>query len=97
MQAVSRRRLRDRSVTLVGRPVSRCACLCRVGPGRCVVRVAHTTANVLAASSCAASAAGCAAAEADETRYDEVFEAVRAAEPAGQADLFRELVRCPGM
>lgn len=55
----------------------------------------RTAANVLAASSCAASAAGCAAAEADEARYDQVFESVRAAELAAQAALLRKLVPSP--
>jgi hypothetical protein len=55
----------------------------------------RTASNVLAATSCAASAAGCAAAEAEEARYDEVFESVRRAELAAQAGLLRVLVRFP--
>ena len=55
----------------------------------------RTATNVLAATSCAASAAGCAAAEADKTRYDEVFESIRRAELAAQAALLRKLVRFP--
>jgi hypothetical protein len=55
----------------------------------------RTTSNVLAATTCAVSAAGCAAAEADEAHYDEVFESVRRAELAAQAGLLRELVRFP--
>lgn len=52
----------------------------------------RTATNVLAATSCAASAAACAAAEADETSYDEVFESIRRAELAAQAALLRKLV-----
>lgn len=55
----------------------------------------RTAANVLAATTCAASAAGCAAAEANEARYDEVFESVRRAELAAQAELLRGLVSSP--
>ncbi|MBX9677761.1 MAG: hypothetical protein K2X38_03275 [Gemmataceae bacterium] len=55
----------------------------------------RTASNVLAAASCAALAAACAAGEADETRYDEAFEKARAAESAGQADLLRGLVSVP--
>lgn len=55
----------------------------------------RTASNILAATSCAASAAACAAAEADESRYDEVFELVRRAELAAQADILRALVRFP--
>jgi hypothetical protein len=54
-----------------------------------------TASNVLAANSCAASAAGCAAAEADESHYDETFESGRG-ELAAQAGLLRALVRFPG-
>jgi hypothetical protein len=57
----------------------------------------RTAANVLAAASCAASAAGCAAAEADEARYDEVFEKARVAELAAQASVLRTLVRHPDL
>jgi hypothetical protein len=52
----------------------------------------RTASNVLAATSCAASAVACAAAEADESRYDEVFESVQRAELAAQAGLLRALV-----
>ncbi len=55
----------------------------------------RTAANVLAATSCAASAAGCAASEADESRYDEVFESVLRAELAAQVGLLRALVFFP--
>ena len=55
----------------------------------------RTAANVLAASSCAASAVGCAAAEADESRYDQVFDSARESELVAQAALLRELVRSP--
>ena len=55
----------------------------------------RTAANVLAATSCAASAAGCALAEENETRYDESFEASRTAELAVQAELLRGLIRYP--
>lgn len=55
----------------------------------------RSASNVLAATSCAASAAGCAAGEADEARYDEAFEAARIAELAAQAALLRKLVSCP--
>jgi hypothetical protein len=57
----------------------------------------RTAANVLAATSSAASAAGCAAAEADEARYDQAFESARQAELAAQATLLRELVGFPAM
>jgi hypothetical protein len=53
----------------------------------------RTAANVLAATTCAASAAACVAAEvAEDSRYDEVFEAVRRAELAAQAQLLRTLI-----
>jgi hypothetical protein len=55
----------------------------------------RTAANVLAATSCAASAAGCAAAEADEARYDQVFESARRAELAAQAAVLRGMVGFP--
>jgi hypothetical protein len=55
----------------------------------------RTASNVLAATSCAASAAGCAAGEADESRYDEAFEAARVAELAAQAAVLRGLVSRP--
>lgn len=55
----------------------------------------RTAANVLATTTCAASAAGCAAAEVDEARYDEVFESARRAELAAQAELLRGLVPSP--
>ena len=55
----------------------------------------RTVANVLAATSCAASAAGCAAADADEARYDQVFESARRGELGAQAALLRDLVRSP--
>jgi hypothetical protein len=55
----------------------------------------RTVANVLAATSCAATAAGCRAAEADESHYDEVFETVRQTELANQAALLRVLIRFP--
>src|SRR5688572_30561526 len=47
----------------------------------------RTAANVLAATSCAASAVAVAAAEADAERYDEIFETTRGAELAAQASL----------
>jgi hypothetical protein len=53
----------------------------------------RTAANVLAATSCAASARACAVAEADEERYDEVYESAQRAELAAQADLLRSLAR----
>jgi hypothetical protein len=49
--------------------------------------------NVLAATSCAASAMACAAAEADEAHYDDVYESARRTELATQADLLRTLVQ----
>jgi hypothetical protein len=55
----------------------------------------RTASNVLAATSCAASAAGCAAGEADPPRYDEASGAARAAELAAQAELLRGLVSVP--
>lgn len=55
----------------------------------------RSASNVLAATSCAASAAGCAAGEADESRYDEAFAAARVAELAAQAALLRGLVSHP--
>ena len=55
----------------------------------------RTASNVLAATSCAASAAGCAAGEADGGRYDEAFEAARVAELASQASVLRGLVSYP--
>jgi hypothetical protein len=56
---------------------------------------ARTAANVLASTTCAASAAGCAAAEAAEARYDQVFESERVVELAMQASLLRTLVSDP--
>ncbi len=56
----------------------------------------RTAANVLAAISCAASAAGCAAAAADAVRYDQVFESARRAELAKQAAMLRECFAPPG-
>ena len=57
----------------------------------------RTAANVLAASSCAASARACAAVEGvDDSRYDGAFEAARREELAAQADLLRRLVPRPG-
>ena len=53
----------------------------------------RTASIVLAATSCAASAAGCAAGEADEARYDEAFEGARVAELAAQAAYLRGLIR----
>jgi hypothetical protein len=53
----------------------------------------RTASNVLAATSCAASATACAAAEADAGHYDEVYSLARRAELAAQADLLRSLVR----
>jgi hypothetical protein len=55
----------------------------------------RTAANVLAATSCAASAAGCAVAEENEARYDESFEAAREAELAAQAELLRGFITYP--
>jgi hypothetical protein len=55
----------------------------------------RTATNVLAAASCAASAAGFVGAEADEARYDELFESIRRAELAAQAALLRKLVPWP--
>jgi hypothetical protein len=55
----------------------------------------RSPANVLAGTSCAASAVGCAAAEADEARYDQLFESARQTELAAQAALLRGLVRRP--
>ena len=63
----------------------------------------HTAANVLAATSCAASALACAAsalacAAADpqpDGEYDRVYDAARVAELAAQADLLRGLVSVP--
>ncbi|QEG29607.1 hypothetical protein GobsT_44470 [Gemmata obscuriglobus] len=55
----------------------------------------RSASNVLAATSCAASAVGCAAGEANAERYDEAFEAARVAELAAQAALLRELVSHP--
>ena len=52
----------------------------------------RTAANVLAATSCAASAVACAAAEADDTRYDLVFESAHKEELAAQAALLRGLI-----
>ncbi len=52
----------------------------------------RTAANVLASISCAASAAGCAAAETDESQYDQIYKDVRAAELAAQAVLLRTFV-----
>ena len=51
----------------------------------------RSASNVLAATSCAASAAGCAAGEAAATRYDDAFKAARLAELAAQAALLRRL------
>ncbi|QEH34886.1 hypothetical protein OJF2_34310 [Aquisphaera giovannonii] len=56
----------------------------------------RTATNVMAAASCAASAAGCDAGEADEARYDEAFERARRGELAAQADLLRALIAFPG-
>jgi hypothetical protein len=53
----------------------------------------RTPSNVLAATSCAASATACAVAEADEAHYDEVYESAERAELVAQADLLRTLVR----
>src|SRR5262249_54438733 len=55
----------------------------------------RTASNVLAATSCAASAAGCAGGEAEavEAQYDAAFESARRAELAVQAGLLREFVR----
>ena len=52
--------------------------------------------NVLSSTSCAASAAACAAAEADELHYDEVFDATRRRELAAQAEMLRTLFHFPG-
>jgi len=54
------------------------------------------TGNILPATSCAASGAACAAAEAvEDERYDDVYEMTLRAELAAQADLLRSLVRYP--
>ena len=56
----------------------------------------RTAANVLAASTCAASAAACAAAEnVGDSQYDQVYEAARRMELAAQAHLLRTLVGNP--
>jgi hypothetical protein len=56
----------------------------------------RTTAIVLAVTSCAASALGCAVAETvEESRYDAVFEAARRAELVAQAGLLRSIISWP--
>jgi hypothetical protein len=56
----------------------------------------RTAANVLAATSCAASAMACAAADPQpDGGYDRVYDEARAAELAAQADLLRSLVSVP--
>jgi hypothetical protein len=56
----------------------------------------RTAANVLAATSCAASALACAAADPQpDGEYDRVYEAARVAELAAQAALLRGLVCTP--
>ena len=58
----------------------------------------RTTANVLAATSCAASAFACARAEsATDCDYDAVFDASRRAELASQAVLLRGVVDYPSV
>ena len=52
--------------------------------------------KVLSATSEAASAVGCAAAEADDANYDVAFDAARAAELSWQAAHLRDLVPYPG-
>lgn len=54
-----------------------------------------TTAQVLSASSCAASAWACAMAEEYDGYYDRVYEAARARELAAQAELLRSIVQLP--
>ncbi|WZO97058.1 hypothetical protein EP7_004075 [Isosphaeraceae bacterium EP7] len=58
----------------------------------------RTASNVLASTSCAASAAGCAAGEAvtDESEYDAACESEMREELAVQASLLRGLVEFPG-
>jgi hypothetical protein len=54
----------------------------------------RTAANVLAATSCAASALACEAADPQpDGEYDRVYDAARIAELAAQAELLRGLVR----
>ena len=55
----------------------------------------RSASNVLAATSCAASAVGCAAGGAARKRYDEAFAAARVAELAAQAEVLRSLVSAP--
>ncbi|MFN0018186.1 MAG: hypothetical protein ACKVP0_08005 [Pirellulaceae bacterium] len=56
----------------------------------------RTTANVMAAISCAASAAACAQAEAaDDLNYDAVFATTQRSELAVQASLLREMIAYP--
>ncbi len=56
----------------------------------------RTAANVLAATSCAASAMACAAADPQpDGEYDRVYDEARAAELAAQAELLRGLVSGP--
>jgi hypothetical protein len=56
----------------------------------------RTAANVLAATSCAASALACAAADRrPDGEYDRVYDATRVAELAAQAELLRGLITRP--
>ena len=55
----------------------------------------RTAGTVLSATTEAASAVGCAAAEADDANYDATFHAARTAELAAQAALLRELIPHP--
>ena len=56
----------------------------------------RTTANVMAAISCAASAAACAQAEAaEDLNYDTVFDTTQRSELAVQASLLREMIGYP--
>ena len=52
----------------------------------------RTPANVLSSTSCAASAIACAAAEKDESNYDQIFEDARVVEIAAQAEILRTVV-----
>ena len=55
----------------------------------------RTADNVLAVTSCAASAVGCAAAEADESRYDTLFKSAHSAEIVSQAIMLRNIFGFP--
>ena len=57
----------------------------------------RTLATVLSATSAAASAVACSAAESDPTHYDATFDAARAAELAAQASLLRKLIPHPSL